>query len=461
MSDTGRKAVGATPPADLSIANVRLFSKGRLLEGCISISDGKIIYVGREAGAPKAERVIRGRGLLALPGPIDVHVHLRDEELSYKEDFYTGTCSAVAGGITSVLDMPNTSPPVNSPSRLRERMAKARDSIVANVGFYSLFPSSLDEIGAIAEAGAVGFKAYLHEPKTALPIWDGEVLRRAVGLANEAGLPVAFHAEDGSVIEEAERGLGRSVGAVERFVLSRPPEAELRAVERLARALRGLRVHICHVSVPEAVKLAKSAGFSVEATPHHLFLDASAYERFGPLALMDPPLRRGGLVSGLRDLLYSGLIDVVASDHAPHAFEEKLDPSSAPPGIPGLETLLPLLLNEVAERRLSLARLVELLCLRPAEIFGLDAGLLEPGRPADIVLVDLKTRIEVEPERFLSKAKYSPFKGLRLRGAPSYTIVNGVLAFERGEIVAERGCGRILKSKLHDRERREEEGDGG
>jgi len=452
--------VRAKPPADLSIRGARLFYKGHLLEGQISISDGKIIYVGREARAPKAEEVIEGRGLIALPGPIDVHVHLRDEGLYYKEDFYTGTCSAVAGGITSVLDMPNTIPPVDSPSRLEERMAKAEKSIVANVGFFSLFPSALGGISAIAEAGAVGFKVYLHEPKTALPIWDEHVLRRAVELANRAGLPVAFHAEDKATIEEASEELDEGLGPIERFLFSHPPEAEIRAVERLTRALRGLRVHICHVSVPRAVGLAKSAGFTVEATPHHLFLSSSAYESFGPLALMDPPLRPDELVSELRALLYSGLIDVVASDHAPHALEEKLAPTSVPPGIPGLETLLPLLLNEVAERRLALSQLVELVCSRPAEIFGLEASALELGRPADIVLIDLKAETKVEPERFLSKAKYSPFKGLRLRGAPIYTIVNGHIAFARGEVIAERGCGRILKPKRPIGSTRAEEAEG-
>ena len=447
MSCAERGEARGTLPADLSICDAHLFYKGHLLEGCIAISDGEIIYVGKGAGAPEAEKVIDGRGLLALPGPIDAHVHLRDEGLAYKEDFFTGTCSAVAGGITSVLDMPNTIPPVDSPSRLRERMEKARKDVVANVGFFSLLPSSLDKIKAIAEAGAVGFKVYLHEPKTALPISDESTLRKAVELANRAGLPIAFHAEDRAVIEEAGRELGSDISPIERFVRSHPPEAEIRAVERLARGLRGLRIHVCHMSVPEAVRLARSAGFSVEATPHHLFLSTSAYERFGPLALMDPPLRREELVLELRSLLYSGLIDIVASDHAPHALWEKLDPSSSPPGIPGLETLLPLLLNEVVERRLSLSQLVELLCKRPAEVFGLDTGSIELNRPADIVLVDLKAEVLIEPERFLSKAKYSPFKGLKLRGAPVYTIVNGHIAFERGEVMAERGCGRILKPK--------------
>ena len=447
MSSAQREAVRATASADLNVRDVHLLHMGRLLEGCISISNGIIIYVGREAGAPRAERALRGRGLLALPGPIDAHVHLRDEALSYKEDFYTGTCSAVAGGITSVLDMPNTVPPVNSASRLEERAAKARREAVANVGFFSLFPARLDEIGDVAGAGAVGFKVYLHEPKTTLPIWEEAVLREAVLLANRAGLPVAFHAEDREVIEEVGEKLGGDVDFITRFVLSHPPEAEVRAVERLARELGGLRVHVCHVSVPRAVELAKSAGFSVEATPHHLFLSSSAYGRLGPLALMDPPLRSEELASGLRRLLYSGLIDIVASDHAPHALEEKLDTSSTPPGVPGLETLLPLMLNEVAERRLSLSQLVELLCTRPAQVFGLDGGVLEPGRPADIVLVDLKAEVRVEPGRFLSKAKYSPFEGLRLRGAPVCTIVNGHVAFEEGEVVAERGCGRILRPR--------------
>ena len=431
-------------PADLNVVDIHVFYRGRVLDGCISISDGRVIYVGKRANAPRAERVLDGSGLLALPGPIDVHVHLRDEELAYKEDFYTGTCSAVAGGITGVLDMPNTRPPVDSARRLIERMRRAQRMVVANVGFYSLLPSRLNELEALAEAGAVGIKIYLHEPKTTLDISDDALLAQAVQLANRCGLPVVFHAEDSRVIEEAKAKIGPEEDPVRRFLLTHPPEAELSAVKRLVRLLRDRRVHLCHISTPGSVELAKSAGFSVEATPHHLFLSAEVCERLGPLALMDPPLRPPELVARLRAMLYRGLIDVVASDHAPHALEEKMGPEP-PPGIPGLETLLPLLLNEVAERRLALPELVRLVCERPARLFHLDGGRLEPGAPADLVLVDLKAEVIVDPGVFKSKARFSPFEGMRLRGAPAYTIVNGQLALERGEVVAEPGCGRILK----------------
>jgi len=430
---------------DICIREVHVFHRGELLEGCLAISDGVIKFLGKEARAPKADLSLRARGLLAIPGPIDVHVHLRDEGLAHKEDFYTGTCAAVAGGITSVLDMPNNSPPVNSARRLVERAEKARRAIVANVGFYSFFPEDLGELRAIAEAGAVGLKVFMHKPKEGSPLQEESTLKEAVRLANRLSLLVAFHAEDPGVIGELERELAPDISPVLRFVLSHPPEAEIRAVSRLAEQLKGLRVHICHASTPDAVRMAKGAGFSVEVTPHHLFLSSELYGRLGPLALMDPPLRPREVARGLREALYSGLIDVVASDHAPHALEEKLGQEQISPGVPGLETMLPLLLNEVAEGRLSLRRLVELLCRRPAELFGLRAGRLEVGWPADLVLLDLKARFVVKPDGFFSKAKFSPFEGMELRGKPAITIVNGFLAFQEGEIVAERGCGRIIR----------------
>lgn len=430
---------------DTCIKGAHILYHGEVLEGCIAISDGKIAFLGKEANAPRAERILDARGLLALPGPIDAHVHLRDEGLAYKEDFYSGTCSAVAGGITSVLDMPNNSPLVDSASRLAERARKARGTIVANVGFYSLLPADLNGLRAIAEAGAVAIKVFMHEPRTELPVWDEAMLLKAVSLANRLGLPVAFHAEDPGIIGEAKCKLRPGLDPVSKFVLSHPPEAEVEAVGKLARLLRGLRVHICHASVPRAVELAKGAGFTVEATPHHLFLSSDLYERLGPIALMDPPLRPRELVMALRALLYDGLIDIVASDHAPHALGEKLSTNHVPPGIPGLETMLPLLLNEVAEGRLSLQHLISLVCEGPARIFGLRAGRLEVGWPADLVLVDLRAKHVVKPDAFFSKAKFSPFEGLEFRGRPIGTIVNGQLAFWDGEVVARRGCGRILK----------------
>ncbi len=429
-------------PAELAIKGAHIFYRGELLKGCICISDGIITYIGKEARAPRAQEAVDARGLLALPGPIDVHVHLRDEGLSYKEDFYTGTSSAIAGGITCVLDMPNTLPPVDSAKRLRERARKAAKSIVANVGFYSLFPPDPSGLAELAEAGAVGIKVYFHEPKTALDVWDERALRSAVELANGHGLTVAIHAEDLVLMRELAREAHG--GPVEAFLAQHPPEVEVRALEKLSRALAGLKVHICHVSTPEGLRLAREAGFTVEVTPHHLFLTSDLYDRLGPLALVDPPLRPRELVEKLRRAFYSGLVDVVASDHAPHALKEKEGPNP-PPGFPGLETLLPVLLNEVCEKRLSLSELVRVVCEGPARIFGLRRGHLEVGWPADLVLVDLKAKVVVRPESFRSKAKYSPFVGMAFRGAPVHTIVNGVLAFSEGEVVAEPGCGSIIR----------------
>ena len=430
--------------ADLCVRGARIFYRGRLLEGCICVSGDRICYIGREANATKAHEVLDARGLLALPGPIDAHVHLRDEGLAYKEDFYTGTCAAVAGGVTTVLDMPNTVPPVDSAARLAERAKKAKKAILANVGFYSLLPPDLSELQRIREAGAVGIKIFMHKPRTRLEISDERVLASAVREAARLGLRVAIHAEDPRVIEEAARESEGESDPVTAFLRSHPPEAEVSAVRKLAALLGGLELYICHVSVPEALSLARAAGFYVEATPHHLFACDEVYGRLGKLALVDPPLRPREMARALRQALYAGQVDVVASDHAPHALEEKLGPDP-PPGFPGLETMLPLLLNEVSAGRLSLSELVSLVCERPARIFGLDRGRLEVGWPADIVLVDLRAEVEVRPSEFRSKAKYSPFQGMKLRGRPEITIVNGRVVFSRGEVVGEPGTGAIIR----------------
>ena len=307
-------------PAELAIKGAHIFYRGELLEGCICISDGVITYIGKEARAPRAQEAVDARGLLALPGPIDVHVHLRDEGLSYKEDFYTGTSSAIAGGITCVLDMPNTLPPVDSARRLRERALKAAKSIVANVGFYSLFPPDPSELAELAEAGAVGIKVYFHEPKTALDVWDERALRSAVELANRHGLTVAIHAEDPVLIRElAHEAHG---GPVEAFLARHPPEAEVRAIEKLSRALAGLKVHICHVSTPEGLRLAREAGFTVEATPHHLFLTSDLYDKLGPLALVDPPLRPFFLLQGVGCVVAGHHVHQARVEGPPEFFNE-------------------------------------------------------------------------------------------------------------------------------------------
>ena len=440
--------------ADLNLVNLKVHTGELLIEAGISIRDGKIVKVAKTPNLPEAEETVDCGGLLAIPGPIDVHVHLRDMELSYKEDFYTGTCAAAAGGFTTVLDMPNTKPPTDSPEKLAEKVERARRSVVVNVGFYAIPPLDGQTVRELVSRGAVAFKVNLCKRWTDWDTGSQENLVRAFRMISEAGRPVAVHAEEGSIVSEAEerlRSSGRS--GVMDYLEAHPDRAEFRAVRRVIQATlsSGARTHVCHVSTVWAVEaLSRAKRFRVpvtcEVTPHHLFLTSKDLERIGTKAIVDPPLRSEVDVEALWRALREGVVDVVASDHAPHAEWEKVgDVWEVSPGFPGLETTLPLMLDAVNRGLVELDVVVRALCVRPAEIFGLvGKGRIREGYDADLVLVDMDGWWRVDPSEFHSKAKYSPFEGWRLMGVPVKTIVGGVVVAEGREVVGKPGSGRVL-----------------
>jgi len=444
---------------DLALKNAKIALDKGLVEGGLAVEDGKICAISKAVNLPKASRVIDVRGKVVFPGFIDAHVHLRDFELAYKEDFYTGTCAAVAGGFTTVLDMPNTRPPTDSARRLREKVAVAGSKVVAHTGFYAGIPSRMDEVEELGNEGAFGVKIYPSQRTDEVDFEDDESLLRAFKTIGEAGLIVAVHAESPSIIASIEKRLRASgEDSLKARVESHPPEAEIDAVGRLCRLAERARVrlHVCHVSLAESLSLiweARRIGvrLTCEATPHHLLLTECVYEGRGRRVwVANPPLRSNADVIGMWEGLVAGLIDMVASDHAPHSLEEKRvdDVWGIPPGVPGLETTLPLLLTKVNEGKLSLVRLVEVLASKPAAIFGIGGkGRLEVGYDADITVVDMKKRFRIDSSEFYSKAKYSPFDGWEVVGKPVEVFVGGELAVDEGEVVARAGSGRVLRAQ--------------
>jgi len=439
---------------DLVLKNMKAYVDGAVEECCLAIKDGVIYKIGKETHMPKADTTLSLNGLLVLPGLIDVHVHLRDEGKAYKEDFYTGTAAAAAGGFTTVLDMPNNSPVTMSAETLKNRMEKAEKTVLVNVGFYSEFPRETWEIDGIISAGAVAFKLYLVEQVGGLNIDDDNALEKA--FEKVAGkVPIAVHAEDKNIIKKAEEELRRrGRHDIEAFLEAHSERAEAEAVKRMIRIAEKAkaRVHICHISTRqglEAVSQAKKAGISItcEATPHHLFLSADDLKRVGTIALTLPPLRDKSHLECLWRGINDGVIDVLGSDHAPHTFAEKNTESvwDVKVGLPGLETSLPLMLDAVNAGLLSLADIVKLMAENPAKIFRLDGrGAIEEGGKADLTVVDIKREHVIEAAKFHSKAKFSPFDGKRVRGKPVKTFVGGLLVMDEGEIVAGAGCGEII-----------------
>jgi dihydroorotase len=443
--------------AELVLKDLKAYINGTVTECCLAIQNGKIAKIGKEAQMPKAATQISLKGLLVLPGLIDVHVHLRDEGKAYKEDFYSGTAAAAAGGFTTVLDMPNNTPVTMSAETLKNRMEKAEEKILVNVGFYSEFPKSLHEIDEIIDAGAVAFKLFLSEQVGGLNIDnDGALAEAFQKVASRT--PIAVHAEDRGIIKSVEEKLKKEgKHDIEAFIEAHSERAEAEAVKRILEITRKTRarVHICHISTRQGLSLvveAKKAGLPVtcEVTSHHLFLSDEDLRRIGKLALTMPPLRDKSHIKALWEGLKNGWIDVVGSDHAPHTLAEKNAESvwDVKVGIPGLETTLPLLLTAVNAGRLSIGEIVKLMGENPAKIFGLKGlGNLNEGFSADLVAVDLKREFRIDASSFHSRAKFSPFDGKLVKGRAVKTFVGGKLVMDEGEIVAEPGCGKIIKAQ--------------
>jgi dihydroorotase len=417
------------------IRNIRAVDPASGFDGIadIVIRDGLIAEVCPAGGGAEADaREIDGRGLTAFPGLIDVHVHFRDPGLTYKEDILTGAAAAKAGGFTTVVAMANTKPPVDTVETLRDILEKGKATGIhvlsaANVT-RGMKGQELTDMEALAQAGAAGFT------DDGIPIKNGALLHEALLRAGRLGLPVSLHEEDPAFI--ADNGVNR--GRVSRVlgIGGSPAIAEYSMVARdiAIAADTGCDLDIQHVSSAVTVDLirrAKAAGIRVwaEVTPHHFTLTEDAVLSYGTLAKMNPPLRtaedREALIEGLRD----GTIDMIATDHAPHSAEEKQRAlTSAPSGIIGLETALPLAVTELAGKgRLTYLELADRMSLAPARLYRLPGGRIQPGAPADLVIFD--DREEFSVEGFRSKASNSPFLGWKLKGRVKYTICGGEIVF--------------------------------
>ena len=445
-------------PVDLVLSNARIYTHRGIVEAGLAINNGRIFRIAKETNLPRASTKLDLQGCIVIPGLIDMHVHLRDQQLAYKEDFFTGTSAAAAGGVTLAVDMPNNKPVTMSLKSLRERMKLAEKRIIVNVAFYSAFPANLGEMPSIVEEVAVGFKLFLSQRIGGLDIEDNGVLLRAFNKVGETNTLVAVHAEDKEILENIKKKMkqaGRN--DMNAHLEVHPPNAEMKAIQRISQLVKEskIRAHFCHVSSAaglNAFLTAKKMGLSVtcEVTPHHLFLSHEQLKRCQTIALVHPPLRTSKDIKALWNALTRGLIDTIASDHAPHTIEEKEAKSiwEIKPGIPGLETTLPLLLTHVNEGKLALSNLVKMTSEKPAEILNLkDRGSLDQGYLADFVVVDIHRKHKIDSSRFLSKAKYSPFDGWKVRGKPIKTFVNGQLVIDEGEIVAKPGAGQIVVGK--------------
>ena len=448
--------MAATLIVDMVLVNAKAYLDKALIDCSIAVDDGKIFKIGKETNMPQADEKIDLKRLLVLPGLIDVHVHLRDEGKAYKEDFYSGTAAAAAGGITTVLDMPNNDPVTMSVASLANRMAIAANKVVINVGFFSEFPKDVKEIEGIVGEGVVGFKLFAAEQVGGVDISDDQAILEAFKHVSRLNSLTAVHAEDEVTLKRAQNELMR-IGRnnIQAFLKAHSEDVETKAVKRLLNISKQakMHLHLCHLSTEtglEAVTNAKEAGSVVtcEITPHHLLLSVEDLRRIGTLAVTVPPVREDNHLEALWNGVRGGSVDILASDHAPHTLKEK-EPESVwdvKVGIPGLETTLPLLLTEVHRQRLSIGDVVRLMSEKPAKTFKLSGkGYLGDGNDADLTIVDLGSKYNIDASKFHSKAKYSPFDGRAVEGKPVKTFVNGQLVMDSGEIVGRAGNGAIIR----------------
>lgn len=428
---------------DLCIRNAKIPRDGSPVKAGVAIEDGKIHSVSKGPGLPEADEEIDLGGSVLLPGVVDPHVHFRDPGLTHKEDFASGSRAAAAGGVTTVCDMPNTSPPTDSPKTFEEKREIAEKKSHVDFGLHGMVSDSAQESRKLADAGAVSLKLYPERcPEDVISSFSG------------GDFLLTVHPEDPELLSEMEE----SGDGVDAFLSSRPREAEISEIEKILGMASDLDVHFCHVTLGDSLDLITPAragnGATCEVTPHHLLLDESSLREKGAVSKVHPPLRTPGDRRALVKALEDGRIDIVATDHAPHTREEKdRGMREAPPGLVGVETSLPLIFSLVQEGKLSLSRLVESMCRRPAEIFGLRneegilKGRIQEGADADLVAVDQDRRWEIEGDDLHGRTKFTPFDGREVTGKPFLTLVRGKIVYREGEILGGRGHGRFVPGK--------------
>lgn len=413
------------------------------IECSIGINNGKITSITKIP--PKSNETIDIKGNPILPGLIDSHVHFRDPGLTYKEDFQTGSEAAAAGGFTTIMDMPNTIPPTDSKKAFQNKLDIANKKSIVDFALHAGV-NNLSQIKMIAELRPASFKIFMDSV-------DNNFLIKSFSEISKLkhDYPISLHAEDKNIISNCIETLKNS-GDIdpEIYAKARPPISELLAISA-AIALSmfyNQKIHICHVSTKKSLQLINSAqknGLHItsEITPHHLLLDDSYLHKCGNIAKTNPPLRDKINRLDLSDLKR---VDIIGTDHAPHALEEKeKNVWDASPGIPNLETTLPLLLNLKNQNKIGFEDIKRLLCETPARIFNLkNKGMIKKGMDADFVVIDMKKECIINSNYFKSKARYSPFNGFKVRGIPVMTMIRGNVVMKNGEVYNNKGMN-VLK----------------
>jgi len=450
---------------DHVISNGSIVTAEEEYEASIYIKDGKISAISQTPLGGESKKTTDATGLHVLPGLIDTHIHSRDGGATYKEDFYHSTQAAAAGGITTVFEMPNTNPPVNHKENFYKQADNLKSKAHVDFGIWGICLGDLNikDLEGLHEAGVIGFKyfwGYAVDKNTYQLIYnfvegmedvippcnDGEVYRMLEEVA-KTGQTLAIHAENSDVINhltEVMKATGKD--DYETVLASRPSLVEELTIQTgISMAKKtGTRLHILHVSSAEGVKLIQKAqeeGYPItaETCPHYLFLTNEDYDRIGPSMKVYPMVKYQKDQDKLWEGIANGVLSFVCSDHAPHTEEEKKGSLwTVPAGMCGVETLAPLMLNAVSEKKLTLQKVVSLLSTNPAKHYGVypQKGALLVGSDADFTIVDMNKEAVIQKDKLHSKSKVTAYDGVSIKGVPVMTIVRGTIVMKEGAIIS-------------------------
>ncbi|MBF0288826.1 MAG: dihydroorotase [SAR324 cluster bacterium] len=423
--------------ASMTIRNATVVLPHGILEVDVTVANGKIQAIG--TGVSPIGEEIDAEGLILMPGVIDPQVHFRDPGLTHKEDLHTGSCAAAAGGVTSFFDMPNNNPAIVTAELMTAKKSDAAKKCVVNYSFFiGATPYNLDVLNQVENV--CGIKIFMGSSTGDLLVSDEKDLENI--FANGSRL-IAVHAENEDILRE-NKALLSHIHDVAVHPKIRDESAALQATELAVKlSLKyNRRLHILHLTTEEEVQLLRRLPqdnkISTEVCPQHFILKApECYQVLGTHAQMNPPIRAARHGNALWKGLKEGIIECIATDHAPHTLEEKDQPyGKAPSGMPGVETSLPLMLNRVNQGACSLQDVVKWMCTGPARLYGIKGkGSIEVGMDADLVLVDMDKKKTVSNGELFTKVNWSPYHGIELQGWPIRTIVNGQTVFLEGEII--------------------------
>jgi len=440
---------------DLIIKNGTLVTPQESIKGDVAVSNGKIVKTGTIDPSDSADEVYDAGGKYVLPGIIDAHVHFRDPGLTEKEDFETGSIAAAMGGITMVADMPNVIPVTSTAERLNEKVSIALEKSYIDFGLFALLNNeNLNEMESLKKAGALGFKVFFGSSTGDIASPTPDILTKQMDESQKLDMRIGFHAESNDLNENFTSIAMKEAETPDGFWFdyARPVLSEIKAIHTIVSfALDSkIKIHIHHITSEDGALLtaeAKEKGVDIttETCPHYLLFDCQEDTH-----RVYPPIRDDSHRQGLWNAIKDGVIEMIASDHAPHTEKDKSELSwKTPAGLSGVETSLPLLLNEVNRGKITINDYVRLTSEAPAKIWGIypEKGSMLIDTDADFTIVDMNAKKTILARELHSKSKTSPYDGMEVQGLPVATIVRGVFVMKDGVLTGKKGHGRLISPR--------------